>query len=296
MSDFTNLADRIRKWAKTRCDLRVVVIVGSQARAQPPADEYSDLDLVLFCANPDVYAVHAGWAESIGAPWLAVRGTTGRGDLEWAVVFEGGAKVDFVFTSLPEELRTAPLMALLQHSAYGFVYQRGARVLFDREHPEDENRILSFPGQAQSNPTYEEFCQAVQRFFLQGLRAARFLRRGELWRAARLINGGLKDPYLTLLEWHARSAQQPRSDTWYEGHFLEQWADPRALRELPGLFAACTPKDLWHALWASLEAMRWIAGETASQLGLVYPVDLDAQITQVIQSLREAGMTERNNP
>ena len=287
MTNFKDLTGRIKIWAKARRDIRVVIVVGSQARLQPPADEFSDLDLVLYSSNEGEYTAQAGWLDAIGPHWLAVRSTTGRGDLEWMVVFEGGAKVDFVFASLAEELQAAPLTAILQGSPYGFVYQRGVRVLVDREKPENEDRFLYYALQPLQEPAAEEFSQTVQRFYLQALLAARILRRGEYWRAARLINSEMKSPYLTMLEWHVRSAGQPAPDTWYEGHFLEQWADPRALRELPGLFAACEPGALWRALYASLEAMRWIAGETANQLGLIYPAALDTHITGLIQALRD---------
>ena len=278
---------KISNWVAGRHDLRAVVLIGSQARQNPPADAFSDLDLVLFCSHVASYAADSSWLAELGKPWLAVRSTTGWGDPEWDVVFEDGVKVDFVFSRYPEDLRTAPLISILEHSPYTFVYARGVRVLFDREIPASEGKLLSFPPQSYPNPTAEEFSQTVQRFFLQALRAARFLRRGELWRAARLINGGIKDPYLSILEWHARCSREPAPDTWYEGHFLEKWADPRALRELPAQFAACEPAALWDALLASMVSFRWTAEETASQLGLVYPDKLDAWIYREIQSLRD---------
>ena len=283
MDNFQGFLQKIRSWVVDNHDLRAVVVIGSQARQNSPADQFSDLDLVLFSTHAEVYARDEGWLEAIGTPWLAVRNTTGRGDPEWMVVFEGGAKVDFVFSRLAEELRTAPLRSILEYSPYSFAYARGVRVLYDRENPASESRIFPFPAQSEPNPTEDEFSQTVQRFFLQALRSARFLRRGELWRAVSLINGKLKDPYLTMLEWHAR---KNGSDTWYEGHFLEEWADPRAVHDLPGLFAAYDPAALWDALYASLAAFRWTAGETAGQLGLVYPADLDARITREIRNLR----------
>ena len=290
MNDIRTFTERIRIWAKSRQDLRAVILIGSQARQQPPADEFSDLDLVLFCANAAVYARDEDWLKAVGTPWLAVRSTTGRGDPEWDVVFDGVVKVDFVFCDLNLELQTAALAVVLQHSPYGFVYERGVRVLFDRENADAEGHFLTFPRQPLPNPTAKEFSQTIQRFFLQALRAARFLRRGELWRAARLINGGIKDPTLTILEWHARCSRETAPDTWYEGHFLEQWADPRVLSGMSAQFAACEPGALWNALFSSLESFRWTARETASRLGQVYPETVDAHITHEIQSLSDPDM------
>ncbi len=46
------LAAAIADWAREREDVRAVLVVGSQARTHPPADRWSDLDVVLFVDEP----------------------------------------------------------------------------------------------------------------------------------------------------------------------------------------------------------------------------------------------------
>ncbi|MCI0396144.1 MAG: aminoglycoside 6-adenylyltransferase [Chloroflexi bacterium] len=100
MMSLTQLQTNALAWAGEQPDLRAVVLVGSQAREDQPADAYADVDLVLFVLDPAVYAASAEWLATIGPLWLAVPNRTGRGDPEWLALFAGGYKVDFVFTSI----------------------------------------------------------------------------------------------------------------------------------------------------------------------------------------------------
>ncbi|NLF78613.1 MAG: aminoglycoside 6-adenylyltransferase, partial [Chloroflexi bacterium] len=46
------LEGRISDWASEESAIRAVLVVGSRARhADHPADEWSDLDLMLFCTD-----------------------------------------------------------------------------------------------------------------------------------------------------------------------------------------------------------------------------------------------------
>ena len=127
---YLELEERIRSWANTRPDIRSAVVVGSHARQDHPAGEWSDLDLILFTADLSRYIQDTSWQAEIGEVWLAVDGSTGHGDPEWMVIFQGGYKVDFVFTLISKELPpTASLELILATSPYAFVYARGVRPL-----------------------------------------------------------------------------------------------------------------------------------------------------------------------
>jgi aminoglycoside 6-adenylyltransferase len=49
------LLHEIGGWAAARADVHAAVLVGSQARTDTPADEYSDADVMLFVDDPAPY-------------------------------------------------------------------------------------------------------------------------------------------------------------------------------------------------------------------------------------------------
>jgi aminoglycoside 6-adenylyltransferase len=203
---------------------------------------------------------------------------TGRGDPEWLVLFAGGLKADFVFAAASTSLQQA-----VDASPYHFVLRRGVRVLFDKDGPQPP---LTLPGPpSQPPPTSDEFLAAVHGFLMQAGRAARALRRGELWPAKMSCDGELKQRLLEMIAWHARATGDPTHDTWHGGRFLEEWAEPRALEALPNTFAAYDTKDLWRALLATLDLFRWLAMETAERWGYPFPKRFDRLVTEWLLKL-----------
>jgi len=277
-STYEQLEQAIIAWAHTRPDMRAGIVIGSRARTDHPADQWSDLDLLLFTTAPDAYTTDPAWLEQIGQVWVPLFNVTGRGDPEWLVLFDGGLKADFVFAAASASLQQA-----IDSSPYHFVFQRGVRVLFDKDGPHTPLTLPKPP--SQPPPTPDEFLAAVHGFLMQAGRAARLLRRGELWPAKMSCDGDLKQRLLEMIAWHVRVNRGPTRDAWHEGRFLEEWADPRAVAALPDTFGTYDREDLWRALFASLTLFRWLALETAEQLGYSYPVQADQRVTTWLRSL-----------
>ena len=51
----------VADWAREKDDVRTLLLVGSQARAEVPADRWSDLDLIFIVEDPSVYHDDASW-------------------------------------------------------------------------------------------------------------------------------------------------------------------------------------------------------------------------------------------
>ena len=79
---YADLETRIIAWANVRSGVRGVVVVGSRARQDHSADEWSDLDLILFTDDIALYQEDGRWLDELGRVWIAVRGQTGHGDFE----------------------------------------------------------------------------------------------------------------------------------------------------------------------------------------------------------------------
>jgi aminoglycoside 6-adenylyltransferase len=287
---YDQLERRFIAWAQSQEPVRAAIVVGSRARppagAHPP-DEWSDLDLILFVTRISPFVSDGNWLGALGEIWLAVPGHTGRGDPEWDVVYAGGDKVDFVLvdvSSSPE----AGLQAWLEASPYRLVLERGVRVLVDkgRPGPADPAEVrFPFPPAPRRLPSPALFAGTVRQALLTGVRAARFLARGDLWRARQQVECVFMGHLLTMLEWHALAVRGPGTDTWYDGRYLGEWAHPLALAELSQTAAAYHPESLSKALHASLSLFQRLARETAGKLGVAYPQAEEERITRWINSI-----------
>ena len=270
---YVPLIDRFLLWAQAEDNLRFAMIIGSQARTERPADEFSDLDMMLLVRHPQPLLDSAAWLEQIGEPWLTFIERTGD-NLGWErrALFAPGLDVDFAL--FPLEMGQVLASGNAPAGALD-VFRRGYRILLDKENLTQPLTSLFEntwqPGVTQTQPPDAgEFAQVVNDFWYHVLWSARHLRRGELWWGKSGVDGYLKQLLLRMLEWHTQ-ANRPGVDTWLRGRFLEQWADPRAVQALQACYAHYNSEDTWRALFATRDLFHWLSLEVAEKRGFSYP-------------------------
>ncbi len=269
MLTYDELLRRIIAWAEATPIVRAAMILGSRARSDHPADEWSDLDILVFATDPESLIRESAWATDLAPHWLTFVERTGDGSAwERRTLYEGGLDVDVAV--FPAEGLTAldgDLPAALVD-----VIRRGIRILVDKEGVLSQvvTRPLPPVGLYQQ-PSEAEFFNVVSDFWYHTLWSAKHLRRGELWWAKSGVDGALKSHLHRMLEWHARATRGADFDTWLRGRFLEEWADPRAVAALPRIFGRYDPADLAGALEATMELFRWLEDETCARWGYTVP-------------------------
>jgi aminoglycoside 6-adenylyltransferase len=276
--NYEQLEEKIRTWAVREQGVRALVVIGSRARSVRPADDLSDLDLILFVENQADFAHQSSWLDNFGQIWL--KALQEAGDPEWFVLFDGGLKVDFLIAAAGDFLAEA-----LRSPRFADVSRRGLRILVDKQEAGADNALA--PPVEQGAPGAAEFEAAVHWFWICAHRAAVLVARGELWRARQVMDGDMRRQLQTMLAWHARAKSSAELDTWYDGRYLEEWVDPRALAELPEIFAAFDAASTARALGALLDLFAWTAWETAAHYSHPYPGPLIARTREWIEARLE---------
>ena len=278
---YAYLEQQFSDWASTQPAIQAVIIVGSQARSDHPADEWSDLDLIVFASDATSYLGDSAWLNTFGTVIAAVSNSFGQHDREWIALYADGGKLDVAFLSI-DPAATPTLQTMLDVFPYPNVLQRGVRVLLDKTRPSIELHLPKI--EAPQLPSPAEFTILLNHMWLDAIKAAKFIRRNDLWRAKQLCDGEMKQHLLMMLEWQA--AMQPGvRDIWYDGRFLNEWADPQALTELPATFAAYEAADLQRASFATLDLFRRLAHHVSIQLGYTYPIETDRFVAAHLQSI-----------
>ena len=295
------LEERFVAWAQARPDIRAAIVVGSWARVDHPADEWSDLDIGFTTTDPQRYLSKTDWLEDIAPTWVTYPDPSG---VVHHVLFEGGldagiavlanstikqavrflpvlGRFPILFRLLPKGLAEQIRQDVASAADY---YRRGARVILDKDGL--AARFLSlFPADSAPHgpPTQAEFLGAVNEFWFLAVWTAKHLRRGELWFAkTEGCDGQMKSLLLRMLEWRARAAHGWDYDTWEKGRFLEEWTDAAALQALEKAFARYEDDAVRRALLATMDLFRWLAVETAERLGYSYPTAADERVTEWI--------------
>jgi len=177
--------ERLAAWAKTRPDIRAAIVVGSRARADHPADEWSDLDIVIIARDPERCLARTDWLQDIGNPWLTfLEPTATGGEMERRVLFEGGFDVDFAVIPNSKVKRAARFLPALKRlpilfrllpkrvaqqmmqdvAAAAHVFARGARVIVDKDGLAGKLPLILSESRPYRPPPQPEFLEVVNDF------------------------------------------------------------------------------------------------------------------------------------
>jgi aminoglycoside 6-adenylyltransferase len=279
------MAAAVTDWAAERDDVAALVLVGSQARGDVPADRWSDLDLILLLDDPSPYTEESAWIREFGEPVLTFLEATMDGHWERRVLYETGEDVDFVLfpAAAAERVETSENAAAL--------LARGYRVLLDRIGVDEMLTRAAANVRPASAPTQPELTELASDYWYHALWTAKKLRRGEVFTAIECLNGYMKSRLVSLMAMHAR-AVDPEVDTWHAGRFLERWGDPGALVALETAYARYAVRDVARALWESVDLFQGLEEETARRLGLAVELDhpdLRRRIFEVVPDPRRGS-------
>jgi aminoglycoside 6-adenylyltransferase len=265
----SNLVDELLAkfvgWAKTQPDIVGVVNQGSRARIDHPADEWADLDLIIFTTDKAKYIEKSDWLDNFGRSIITHLEKTAVGDeLERRAIFEGGVDVDFSIISTEQigENVESPSPQDLD------MIRRGVRVLLDRTGriKAGVSELSSIPAPRRMPPTREEFDQLVNDFLYHVYWTAKKLRRGELWTAKACCDGHMKRKLLAMIEWNTLASRGWKTDVWFNGRYLEEWVQPETRKALEKTFAHYDYTDTEKALFATTDLFLKLSRDTGRRL------------------------------
>jgi aminoglycoside 6-adenylyltransferase len=266
------IIERFTGWARAESTIEAAMIIGSRARFDHPADAWSDLDIVIFTADPRRILGESDWLTAIGPPVITYIEPTAVGSWqERRVLFEGALDVDFA--AVPAEL-LAQLEDLVPEDALyeelASVIRRGYRILIDKESRLAPLLVrMATPVETVTSPPgQDELTETLNDFWYQCVWLTKKLRRGELIAAHECLRGHQHWLLMRLIRWHA----ERHGPAWHRSRFLEEWADPYVAEELPATWATHDTIDIQRALTSMMDLVAWLAHEIAATYNLRIPL------------------------
>lgn len=203
---YERLIRKFVEWSKDQADIRGLVVLGSRARVDHPADEWSDLDIMVVTNDPDRHLLKIGWLGNVGEVLLTfLEPTSIGGETERRALFKGMLDVDFAIIPKAKIEKLMGRRASQKDKVeVADVVGRGVRVLLDKDGllAKLGSRVPPSENLAPCVPSEEEFVQVVSDFLYHGVWTAKKLRRSELWTAKSCCDGYMKRLLLRMIEWH----------------------------------------------------------------------------------------------
>ncbi len=258
-------------WVKTIEDIRAAFIVGSRARNDHPADEFSDMDIIFFTSKQNYYLTNNEWLNNFGNIHASFVTQTDGGDPECLTLFDGGWQVDFVIHT------TDNLNYLVKNKIIPNNFYRGVKVIIDKDNVVNDI-IPKYSKAPQGNILSEDkFLQTINMFWFIVLYMAKQILRNELW-VAKVRDGNLKELLLQMIEWHEKIINGVDYDTWHAGRFLYEWASKETQEELQNSFGHFDRLDSWNALIATMNLFKRLSHEICDRKKFSYPYDLEKSV------------------
>ncbi|MDE1819420.1 MAG: aminoglycoside 6-adenylyltransferase [Euryarchaeota archaeon] len=276
---------RLAHWSEADGNVRLAILVGSQARTNRPADAFSDIDVALFVRQPGLLLREFAWVEKLGRPWTVHREPNGLGSGEEVrVLFEDGQDVDlavfpfvgrgslFLYYALKRLMRH-PEEVVLRTPGAAEVLARGFRVLTNKDGIVMPTAVKAEPPKL---PTSDEFANLSNDYWFHLIWTAKKLRRGELLTSLGATNGYLRVLLVQMVRWHALARSNRAVDVWHDARFFETWADPRAVRDFSRTVARYDRGSIADALRSGRDLFSWLARDLGERMSFPPPVrDLD---------------------
>ncbi|MEO1768939.1 aminoglycoside 6-adenylyltransferase [Enterococcus sp. 665A] len=264
---------------KERSDLKAAYVIGSRARKEYPADQWSDLDILLYTDQPEYYLEAADFVSSFGTIWSSFSTKTLGNDAERLILFEGGYQVDLVVKTAVEFER------YITEGKVPWLFKRGTQIIVDNTGTAakllPEKTVL--PEKQPLNQ--QNFDQVNQMFWFVTMYIAKQLLRKENW-SAKVREMEYKMILLQVIEWYEQSLHGLEYDTWHGGRFLEKWVEPDLYQAIAGTYGNFELASLWQALIESMELFTQLTQAISAREQLTLDSNLGENITNWINGKR----------
>src|SRR6056297_352562 len=256
------------KFSKTCVEFRSAAIIGSRARKETPADEFSDLDITILSNDPEKHIYSTNWLDEIGKVHITFVEILPLGNSkERRVMFSDALDVDFaiVAASQAEAMFSSPEIIS--------VFRKGFKILFDKDDLFSYLELSSGEDGQQKKelPAIKDVENATQDFWYHCIWSMKKIQRGELWTAKMCVDGYMKSLMLKMIEWDYQLNQKEPKEIWHDGRFFEKWVDQNIQAEMKVCFSHYVREDIIRALKCSMDLFSALSKKVTENLNIEYP-------------------------
>jgi len=248
-------------------DFRAAAIIGSRARTEKSADEFSDLDMLVLSNDPEKHIDNNDWVSEIGEVHITFVETLPLGNgKERRVMFSGALDVDFAIVPASEA------KAMFASPEIISVFRKGFKILFDKD---DLFSYLDFSGTNEKPkkmlPAVKDVKNVIQDFWYHCIWSMKKIQRGEYWTAKMCVDGYMKSLMLKMIEWDYQLNQTEPKEIWHDGRFFEKWVDQAIQAEMKVCFSHYVREDIIRALKCSMDLFCALSKKVTEKLNIQYP-------------------------
>ncbi len=280
MLGYPDILTGLIKLGKSIEQIKTGIVIGSRARTEHPADEYSDVDIVLLVEDIEFFIESDEWLNGFGKYHISFTEDSIADGKERRILFDNALDVDFIF------IQANDIDRIEKDTYVTEMIGRSYRILFDKIGFEAVLQRMVSSLKPYMLPSESDFKNTACNFWFHTIWAAKKVLRGELWVAKNCVDGYMKNMLLKMIEIYSHAVNSLTYNTWHSGRFVEQWAEPWIVEEFSEIYAVYSDIDILRALFKTIELYRKLAVETAKRLKYKYPYEAERYALNYLDNIK----------
>lgn len=273
------MLELILEFARSRDDIRAVVMNGSRVNPNAKKDPFQDYDIACYVEDVTPYRgnmdiptffgdlIIMQTPEDMGDPEPDNDGTYG-----FLMQFTDGNRIDLSFHPL--------------QSAANVLLDSLSLVLLDKDGCVPPLPPPSDRGYLPAKPTAKAYGECCNEFWWLNAYVAKGLWRGELTYARSMLDTLMRGELLKMLTWYFGILTDFIVSAGKYGKFLQAGLSPEEWQMLKNTYANADPQHTWEALFTMDELFRHAAAFVGDAFGFPYPAEDDKRVTAYVQYIR----------
>ncbi|MFC1898535.1 aminoglycoside 6-adenylyltransferase, partial [Candidatus Cloacimonadota bacterium] len=270
------IIEDIVAWAQNESRVKAIILEGSMG-SDSAKDEFSDYDINLFADDSESFIESDEWFEQFDEIIVFQKeGTYYKNTFipTRLVIYQNSPRVDFSFWPI------SILEDWVKNKELPEFYKNGYKILLDKMGITDQLIKPTNDGFITTKPTQDQFLQTIYNFYFEASIIAKYLYRKNLWFAAKLSSGPLKDFLQQMLMWQAAEKENwnlPGMNSL--GKNMEEMIQKDIRKKLKKTFSVYELNECWQSLFSMIDLFDLISKELFIRMEIDFP---DEKIENII--------------
>jgi len=248
-------------------------------KSDASVDDLSDYDIELYVTDLTPFKQDDLWLADFGPilvrwPFKPRSTTFDKQFITRLVLFKDRVRIDFQITD--------------KTSIEPDSYEDGYQILIDKDNLTSYLNPPTFQQYIVKKPEKEAFETLVNEFWWDATYVPKYLWRDELPFAKYMLDNIMRFEFLhKVIEWHIGMQKDWSVNAGIFGKSFKKYLDAKTWIELESTYAGADIAANWQAFDNTLGLFRRLAKEVASRLNYSYPSELDKEVTEYCNYVRE---------
>lgn len=266
----------IKKIAAEDDNIQAVLMSGSRANRDCPADPYQDFDIVYFVKDVTPYWDNMEWIrEKFGMPSLLQKPESSQlmppandGNFVYLMIFPDGNRIDLSITASKYQDNGEPAIVLLDKTGYL------PEIKINKAH-----WYIKRPSQKIFSDCCNEFHWCLNN-------VAKGIKREELSYTMEMLNHYVRDMLLMMLDWYAAVNHNFQISTGKNGKYYKKYLPEDLYLKFTKTYSDSEYEHIWEAAFTMLRLFGETARYVAEKLSFYYDESEEKGIETYMNQLR----------